>query len=451
MMPLAWRLAFAHGWARPALLAACTAIVSGLLLIAIAVLRLPDAPAEHLFDVAADPGTRGGYAFGIVLLVIPPLLLLHQAVRLGTAARERRLAALRLAGATPEEVRRVGAIEVGIPVFAGAVLGLAVYGLMRLFIGGSAEGPRGYGARSHGIHLVPTSVAPTWWETLVVIAGVTVLGVLVGLLASRRVVVTPLGVVRRSAPPPPRPWGALLLVLALLFGVGSLRLSGDEAHTLGMAGILVAIALAVVGVISLAPWAAFTAGKLVAKRANTAALMLAARRLAAEPRPAARAAAAVGGIGLVAGGASAFLADVLAMENGDSYYLFSLVLVAACLLGALVVVIGSLAVHSVESLLDRKRSIASLGALGVPTETLIRAQQWETGLVAVPMAVLGTALGSIVYGVGLIVAAPILWPVCTILGMCLVAVLSWTAVLVAVRIVRPWTLRAADPSNLRTQ
>ena len=43
----------------------------------------------------ADPGVRGGTAFGTVLLTVPALALLHQAVRLGTAARERRLAALR--------------------------------------------------------------------------------------------------------------------------------------------------------------------------------------------------------------------------------------------------------------------------------------------------------------------------------------------------------------------
>jgi hypothetical protein len=120
MNRLAWRLAVAAGWGRPVLLASCTAVVSGLLLVAVAVLSLPEAPAESLFGVIADSGTRGGYAFGTVLLTLPLLRLLYQAIRLGTSARERRLAALRRAGATPAEVRRIGAVEVGIPALAGA-------------------------------------------------------------------------------------------------------------------------------------------------------------------------------------------------------------------------------------------------------------------------------------------------------------------------------------------
>jgi len=448
MIRLAWRLAFAHGWGRPALLAGCTAIVSGLLLVTLAVLRLPDDPQERLFAVVADPGTRGGYAFGAALLVIPPLLLLHQVVRLGTAARERRLAALRLAGTTPAEVRRIGAIEVGIPVLAGAVLGLAVYGVLRLLLGGTTSGDY----RSHGIHLIPTTVAPAWWEVLLVIVGVTLLGVAVGALAGRRVIVTPLGVTRRAAAPAPRPWGALLLALAVAFGLGAMKVSGPQAHTLALAGALGAIALALVGVIALAPWMAFTAGRLVARRATTGPVLLAASRLVAEPRPAARAAAAVGGIGLVAGGSATFVVDVVNTNSDDAgYYLAPVALVLVCLLLALVAVVGSLAVHSVESLLDRRRSIASLTALGVSSDTLIRAQRWETGLVALPMALIGTILGSSVYRFGPAGGSSILWFAFTLLALALVAGLCWLAVLAAVRVVRPWTLHAADPANLRIE
>ncbi|MCA1984443.1 FtsX-like permease family protein [Nocardioides nematodiphilus] len=448
MIRLAWRLAFARGWARPALLAACTAVVSGLLLVTLAVLRLPAQPEERLLAVITDPGTRGGYAFGAALLIIPPLLLLHQVVRLGTSARERRLAALRLAGATPAEVRRIGAIEVGIPVFAGSILGLGLYRLLRLCFGGTRFGEY----PSHAVHLIPTTVAPAWWETLLVILGVTLLGVAVGALASRRVIVTPLGVTRRAAAPAPRPWGALALALAVVSGLAAMRVDGPQAHTLGMAGALVAIALALLGVMALAPWLAFTAGRIVARRARTGPVLLAASRLVAEPRPAARAAAAVGGIGLVAGGASAFVADVMAMQNDDDgYYLAPVALVAVCLLGALVVVVGSLAVHSVESLLDHRRSVASLTALGVPVDTLITAQRWETGLVALPMALIGTLLGSVVYGLGPVGGPSFVWFACTIVGLTLVAALCWVAVLAAVRVVRPWTVRAADPAHLRTE
>ena len=101
MTGLAWTLARAGGLPRMLLVAACTAVVSGLLMVAVALLLLPPQPDELLFNLVADPGVRGGTAFGTVLLTLPALMLLNQAVRLGTAARERRLAALRLAGATP--------------------------------------------------------------------------------------------------------------------------------------------------------------------------------------------------------------------------------------------------------------------------------------------------------------------------------------------------------------
>jgi len=221
------------------------------------------------------------------MLCVPALLLLYQAVRLGTAARERRLAALRLAGATPGDVRALGAVEVALPASVGSVAGIGVYGLLRLVLGGElAE-----------VRLVPTSVAPAWWQMLIVVVGVTGLGVAVGLLASRRVVVTPLGVTRREAPPPPRPWGALLLAVA---AGGFATLRTGVPRQVAYAIVFAAIAVTVLGIVSLAPWIAYRSARYVLNRTASPTLTLAASRIVAEPRPVARAAAAVGGIALVA-------------------------------------------------------------------------------------------------------------------------------------------------------
>ena len=46
------------------------------------------------------------------------------------------------------------------------------------------------------------------------VLAVTLLGVAVGALASRGLVVTPLGVTRRQRTAPPRPWGLLAMLLA---------------------------------------------------------------------------------------------------------------------------------------------------------------------------------------------------------------------------------------------
>ncbi len=418
------------------LLAGCTAVVSGLLLVAIALLRLPSNPDEHLFALVADPGTRGGTAFATVMLTLPSLLLLHQAVRLGTAARERRLASLRLAGATPGEVRRLGAIEVGFPALAGSLLGLVVYGLLRWFFGGAAS-PGAFGT---GLRLVPSTVAPTWWQFLIVVVGVTALGVAVGLLASRRVVVTPMGITRRQAPPPPRPWGLVLMALGVALVPLLLRFEIDST----VAGSI-GVAFVVLGVVSLASWAAYRVGRFAESRVTSAPALLAARRLVAEPRPTGRAAAAVGGIALVAGGSAAVLVDIDSTD--DSFYLVSLALVGLALLVSLLVVIGTLAVHSVESLLDRKRSMAALAALGTPLDVLQRSQRWEGALVAMPMALVGVLFGAGV--LGFVEAPSPLGPLVILTTVAVTLSLVWLAILTAVRATRPWTVRAAAASNLR--
>lgn len=455
MSGLTWRLALSGGWGRAALLAGCTAVVAGLLLVVVAVLSLPAQPAERLYAVVAEAGTRYGYVFGIVLLTLPPLLLLHQAVRLGTAARERRLASLRLAGATPGDIRRIGAAEVGLPALVGAVAGIGVYWLMRLVLGGNltysqVEGPGRHRSEvEYSLRLVPTSAVPSWWQVVAVVAGVTVLGVAVGWAASRHVVVTPLGVVRRSTRRPPRPWGLLMMAVAVVVLVSDIvqdpRLPGRSDDLVVFGGLL----LLVLGLVMLAPWAAYLVGTFVARRASSAPLLLAARRLATEPRAAGRAASAVGAIGLAAGCAAAVVADLRSSGNVDAYYYVAIALVAAVLPLALLAVVGSLAVHSVESLLERKRSVAALVALGAPRDLLERAMRWEAGLVAGPMVVGGGLLGALGLG-SLVGESSTVLMLAALVGVLLLGGAVWLAVLLMSWLARPWVLKASDLTNLRT-
>ena len=454
MIRLAWNLTVVGGRGRAVLLAACTAVVAGLLLVGQAMLLLPEYPDEALYTVVAEAGTRSGFTFAVFMLALPALLLLFQAVRLGTSARERRLAALRLAGATPGDVRRLGALEVGLPTLAGAAAGYGVYWLMRGALGGAPvdasccqPGITRYGSLAG---FVPTSVTPAWWQVVLTVLLVTLLGVLVGTAANRGVVVSPLGITRRTNPSPPRPWGLLLIVAGIGFGVTTLVLFGTFEPVDVLAPLL-SIALLVLGLISLAPWTAYVVGRRTARRARTAPVLLAARRLAGDPRPAGRAAAAVGAIGLVAGGAAVMAGDILETQSpGDrSYYLVAIALVGVALLLALLAVIGSLAIHSAESLLDRKRSVASLAALGGTTDLLVQSQRAEVGLVAMPMALGGTLFGSLLLGIPLAgIGLP--WVVATALALGAVTSLVWSAIRLAVLITGPWIRRAADPANLRT-
>ncbi len=444
MIVLGWTLARAGGWARLVLVACCTAIASGLLLVAVAMLNLPDRPQEALFNLVAEPGLRVGTAFGTALLTVPVLLLLYQGIRLGTAARERRFAALRVAGATPSDVRRIGAAEVGIPALAGGLGGLLVYAVLRVVLGGTVTDASGSvtGTGDTGPALVPTSVSPSWWQFLLVVAAVGALGALIGWRVPSRVLLTPLGVSRMAQGSPPRPWGLIALLLAPVVLLGVL---GDSS----LAGIA-AVGLAVLGIVSLSSWAAYRIGRLAESRATSPATLLAARRLITEPRPAGRAAAAIGGIGLVAGGTAGLLADLLDQTRPiDPFFTTSIMLVAVALALALVAAAASLAVHSVESLLDRRRSAASLAAAGTPSEVLEQAQRQEAALVALPMALVGVLLGSLVVGViGVRNASGFL--VVSLNGV-LILGLVWAAVHIATTAIRPWFTRALAAENLRTE
>lgn len=439
MFSLAWTLARAGGWARSALLAGCTAAVSGLLLIAVSLLLLGDDAGEQLASFVRDGGTRGGVVFAVVLLTLPPLLLLDQAVRLGTANRDRRLAALRVAGATPSEIRRLGAIEVGIPASIGAVLGIGVFAALRAVVGGQQYDSRSlYGSN---FAIVPTYSGPSWWQVLLVVVGVAIAGTLVGWRASRSVVESPLGATRRERQRPPRPWGVALLVLAALLTATAFRVD----HGTDFVAFIV-IALVVVALVVLAPWVAYAAARRIQRRTARPASLIAAQRIMAEPRAAGRAAAAIGGIALVSGGVVSFVLGV--WGNDDSSYLAGATLVSIALLVGLFVAAGSMAVHSVESLLDRRREVAFLAATGMLVSELELASRREITMVSIPLAAFGSVLGAAAVPLGDTLLEYLL---SVVLGLGITVGLVWLASVLAVRAVRPWARRAASPLNLRTE
>jgi hypothetical protein len=378
MRPLAVTLALAGGWGRAALVAGATALVSGLLLVAIAMARLWEQPAwtgdEWVLGAVRDPGTRPGAILGVLVLTLPLVLLLDQAVRLGTTARRRRFAALSVAGATRRDLRRWGAVEVGLPALLGGVLGVPVWWLL---------------GRIHtleGTTLVPTSVGPGPWAVVAILL-TGAYGALVGIRLGSRV---DLDVARRAGGDrPPRPWSALLIVLA-----PALLVVAGDSDPVSLAMVLLLVA----GIAGLAPWTAYVVARATASRTARPALLLAARRLQADPRPAGRAAASVGAVGLTAGVLAVFVPDVLATQTYDEgYYLGPALVAAVGAAVALVAIAVSLAVHLTESVLERRREMAALVATGVPMSVVSESQRLECLVSTVPLSVVGAALGGIGY------------------------------------------------------
>src|SRR5690606_5687536 len=128
---------------------------------------------------------------------------LGQCTRIGAVHRDRRLAGLRLAGATPGQVRRIAALETGLACALGSVVATA--GAVVVLLRQWQRPP------------------PTAWAAVVVVAlAVPVLGGVAGRLALRRVVASPLGQVRRVSPRSGR--GPARLFLGSLLGVGVVAL-----------------------------------------------------------------------------------------------------------------------------------------------------------------------------------------------------------------------------------
>jgi len=454
MTRLAWTFLRSGGLSRAALLAGTTAVATALLLVALTMLLLPSQQAELLFNLVADPGLRWGTAFATAMLVLPLLLMLNQVVRLGTATRERRLAMLRLAGATPAQVRRIGAVEVGFPVTVGAMAGPLVFALLRELFGGQRinQAPSterySYFSSISPLALIPTSVTPAWWQTVAVVALVAAAGVMTGYLASRHLIASPLGVSRRVRRPPPRPLGLLLVGT----GLGALAALMSGAFVGNQAMALAGVLLVVLGVVALAPWVAFRSGRRAARRTSDPATLIAAGHLVSDPGPAGRSAAAVGAIGVVSGVAAVLEANFFFgnINRDRDPFFASFALVGVALILVLLITASTLAVHAAESLVDRRRVLASLVAAGTPVSVLRDALRQEATLTSMPLSVGGVLIGAL--GAGAVS------PIVNLAGLLLVCgqvtatvVLTWAAIRMAIRAVAPRLLLATAPANLRTE
>jgi hypothetical protein len=458
------------GIGRAVLVACCTALVAALLFVVLSVCLYSlatsatfggtDQNREVLGGLVDNADIRVGYLSGVLLVTLAPLTLLRQVLRLGTAAREQRLAGLRLAGATPADVRRLAGVEVGLPACAGALAGYVLFLGLRGLLGGVPydEAVFGrYGSFTVELRLIPTTVSPSWWHVVLVALTVGLAGALAGVAAARRVHVTPLGVSRRRPGSPPRPWVALAL---FVLGLASLSYSVNTGSSVNstLNGIATVV-LVVSSLLMLTPWLAHTAGRVVVARATTAHVLLAGRRLVTDPRPAGRAGAAIGVIGLVSGFGSVILTELPStsgmgrgFDGVDPFYTVPSALVALVLVLSLALIVFSLAVHGAETLMDRKRAVASMAAAGATEADLVRAQRWEVGLVAVPVTIAGLVVGTVPALLALnadgTVAVAYLW--IPLAANLVTAGCALLAVRVATSLTRPWLRRTSSAANLRT-
>ena len=399
--------------ARVALTAFAVLLATLSLLATATVLAIEGEAVQYTHNLLIESGLRPGVATALALLCIPVLALAGQSARVGAPARDRRLSALRLAGATPRQVFAVAVAETGCAATLGAGLGAAVYFAGRALL---------HRPDARGRLLLPTDLTPAPTAIALIVVGLPVLAALATALLLRRVVVTPLGVVRRHRTRAPQPWPGLLIlvglgaVLSLESVVQYFSRSGREIPGGLVALLLVGGALlTTAGVVFGTAWISGAAGRVLHRFARRPAALLAARRLQADPWAGSRVFAAL--LACVIAGAFAagvrawFVAmfdaeeahaqlgnelagrQVLSPGYDTDFYLSSLDLVDAAVWVATVIAGLGLLVYLVEGITSRRQTHAALVALGVPRRTLAAATGWQMLTPVVPAILAALTVG----------------------------------------------------------
>ncbi|MBO3751931.1 hypothetical protein J5X84_38175 [Streptosporangiaceae bacterium NEAU-GS5] len=217
---------------------------------------------------------RVAAGLGAAALLVPILVLIGSATRLAAARREQRLAAMRLAGATPGQVRGVAVAEGLLGALLGMVLGFAGFALVR---------PYAAGFPIDGATFFPDDLKPAWWAVALVAAGVPVLVTGAALLALRRVRVSPLGVARQADPGRQRLWRIVPLAVALVAFAASMPALAQATGAAAQWFIAAVVGAIILGIVVAGPWLAFMAGRLLIAASRHPSTLLAGHRLTHNP------------------------------------------------------------------------------------------------------------------------------------------------------------------------
>ncbi|MFI6033163.1 FtsX-like permease family protein [Streptomyces sp. NPDC051315] len=213
---------------------------------------------------------------GVVLL--PLAVFLAVCARLSAAARDRRLAALRLLGLSRKGVQRVNAAETVAAAFLGAVLGLGGYWLVNQVV--ARVGLPGFTWYPSDGSLSASTVA-------VCLVGCPALAWFVGRFGGRRAADNPLAVRRGAVPKAPAKWGLLPLVpgLGIVAGYCVAGATGHAPRDTSLSSVLMPIAVVLVGVglVMALPLLSGVLARRVAQSTRSLSLGLAMRRNEVEP------------------------------------------------------------------------------------------------------------------------------------------------------------------------
>lgn len=234
-------------------------------------------------DTGKIPMPRNPLIGILVLIAVigalaPVAVFVATATRLSAARREQRLAALRLAGATPRQVMVFAAVEALAATVPGTVGGVALFLVARPLIATVPLDQAGW---------FPDAIVPPLVQAALLLVVVQAVGVIAAVVALRQVAASPLGVRQRERRGPLRRLRLVPLAGSLVAFTATVILLATERQgipppllwLLGgtFFGIILGIAIA-------GPWVTATVGRLLARAARGPVALLAGRRLADDPR-----------------------------------------------------------------------------------------------------------------------------------------------------------------------
>jgi hypothetical protein len=393
------------------------AVLGTLALLVVATVLSISGEASYGIPLLDQPGLRPGVTVTLLLLCVPVMFFVAQCARVGAPARDRRLAAIRMAGATPRQAVLLAAVETGLSTALGALLGVGCYLAGRALLDnpGSTR------------DTLPTDVLPPGWVFVLILIGLPLLGTWLAAVSLRRVLFTPFGVVRRERTRPPRVLPAVLFVV----GVGGLILFApllvwiERSQSLPLwfffVPMLVFTVFTALGLVLGTAALSAALGRMIAGRARRPAVLIAARRLAADPWASGRSLAALLVTVFFGGGvlgvratflgerdlqAEASRREALAVgmpaSAPDPFYAQTFDLIQLAVWVAIVIAAAGLLVAALDQFLERRRTLAALVAQGTPRGVLARAAMLQVLLPLLPGVALGSAAGMLgargVYG-----------------------------------------------------
>jgi hypothetical protein len=207
-------------------------------------------------------------------LLFPILMFIGTATRLSATRREQRFAAMRLIGATPRQITTLATVESTVSAVAGTAIGFALFYTARPAI---AAFP------FTGARFFPADLTLGWPTILAVAIGIPAAAATAARLSLRRVTISPLGVTRQVTQKPPRAYR----LIPLIAGLAELAYLIDHRPVTSMGqlrGFLSGFLITMVGLVVAGPWLTMVVSRLMAQRTSRPATLIAARRLADNPR-----------------------------------------------------------------------------------------------------------------------------------------------------------------------